>query len=150
MNGSKLLQQMFGLTLVVLLLVGCGGAPAGSTPTVAGKIERDGQPVIDSEVTLVLVVETGDGESQSTQTNTKGEFVFEDVVPGTYYLVAAAELEGHAQCSTTSPGFDMLTVSAEKKDTGAPVTLAMATNSENPFQVKSSDQLTKDIIIRCE
>ncbi len=35
MSSKKLLQQTFGLTLVVLLLVGCGGAPAEpvATPT---------------------------------------------------------------------------------------------------------------------
>jgi hypothetical protein len=33
MNGKRLLRQMLGLTLVVLLLVGCGGAPAEPTAT---------------------------------------------------------------------------------------------------------------------
>jgi hypothetical protein len=33
MNRRKLLQRMFGLTLVVLLLAGCGRAPAESTAT---------------------------------------------------------------------------------------------------------------------
>ncbi len=32
MSSKKLLQQTIGLTLVVLLLVGCGGAPALPTP----------------------------------------------------------------------------------------------------------------------
>ena len=33
MSRRRLLQQAFGLTLVVLLLAGCGGAPPTSTPT---------------------------------------------------------------------------------------------------------------------
>jgi hypothetical protein len=33
MGGKRLLQQMFGLTLVVLLLAGCGGVLAEPTPT---------------------------------------------------------------------------------------------------------------------
>ena len=33
MNSKRLLQQVFGLMLVMLLLAGCGGAPAESTST---------------------------------------------------------------------------------------------------------------------
>jgi len=33
MTGRELLQQVFGLTLIVLLLTGCGGAPAEPTAT---------------------------------------------------------------------------------------------------------------------
>ena len=33
MNSRRLLQQVFGLTLIVMLLAGCGGAPAEPTAT---------------------------------------------------------------------------------------------------------------------
>lgn len=46
MNGKRLLQQMFGLTLVVLLLAWCGGAsaeppaiPASETPFTVGSFK---------------------------------------------------------------------------------------------------------------
>jgi len=45
MTSKKLLQQTFGLTLVVLLLVGCGGPP---TPK-AGHWE--GQPYVSFDIT---------------------------------------------------------------------------------------------------
>lgn len=38
MSSRKLLQQMFGLTLVMLLLAGCGGSPAGPTATSASAL----------------------------------------------------------------------------------------------------------------
>ena len=132
------------------------GAPATSptpAPTgkaaVAGKVQKDGQPLADNEVKLVTTTKNSDAESRTTQTDAEGRFAFEEVVPGTYYLITSVTLEGRAQCSTTSPGFDILLMHAVKKDTGAPITLAMATGSENPFEVKAGNRVVKDIVFHC-
>ena len=124
-------------------------APTGKA-TVVGKVERDGQPLADNEVKLVSATKNSDEESRGTQTDAKGRFAFEEVVPSTYYLITSVTLESKAQCSTTSPGFDILLVHAAKKDTGAPITLAMATGSEEPFEVKAEDRVVKDIVFHCK
>ena len=124
-------------------------APTGKA-TVVGKVQKDGQPLADNEVKLVMTTKGGDADSQATHTDAEGGFSFEEVMSGTYYLITSVTLEGKVQCSTTSPGFDILLVHAAKKDTGAPITLAMATGSEEPFEVKAGDRVVKDIVFHCK
>lgn len=148
MNTREPLRTIFSLTLVVLLMAGCGGARAGPA-VVAGRVERDGQPVSDTEVTLAMTAEGGDAGSWDTQTDAEGEFVFEDVAPGSYYIITSIVIQGQAQCSTTSPGFGILQLAAVREDTGAPITIAMATGSEEPFEVSAGDRIDKDIVFHC-
>ena len=106
---------MFGLTLVVLLLTGCGGAPAEptATPTPApptttptptattGQVrgilvdEDTQQPVVVKNLHLPIAEETASGVSLNftgddprTETDDSGAFIFENVPPGKYGLTA--------------------------------------------------------------
>ena len=115
MTSRKLLQQTFGLTLVVLLLTGCGGAPAEptATPTPApptatptptattGQVrgilvyEDTQKPVVAKNLHLVIAEVTASAVTLNytpgdprTETDDSGTFVFENVPPGTYCLTA--------------------------------------------------------------
>jgi hypothetical protein len=62
MTGRELLQQAFGLTLIVLLLSGCGGAPTGGTIT-GMVLDNGGKPlgsIHDEETLLVALFCTSD------------------------------------------------------------------------------------------
>jgi hypothetical protein len=62
MTGREVLQQVFGLTLIVLLLTGCGGAPTGGTIT-GTVLDDGGQPlenIYDEETLLVALFCTSD------------------------------------------------------------------------------------------
>ena len=63
MDSKKLLQQTFGLTLIALLLAGCGGGPVG---TITGMVlQEDGTPLenIYDQETLIVALFCLNGES---------------------------------------------------------------------------------------
>lgn len=61
MNGKRSLQQMFGLTLVVLLLAGCGAEPAEPTATPPLVPPTATPPPVPPTATLTLAVKPQPG-----------------------------------------------------------------------------------------
>jgi hypothetical protein len=139
--NQKILKLIIGVGLT-LLLIGCGTSGKAS---IAGKVAQNGKPVINNKVTLVMTVDGKDGETRDAQTDANGQFVFEDVQPGTYYLLTAIVTQGNSGCSTSSPGFGVLSMTTNKG------IISMASNSDKPFKVKAgAGRMTKDIAFRCK
>lgn len=90
MNHQKLLQQIVGMPLVLLVLVGCGPPPV---PAVSGTLGpwRDSTPIAGRRIVLCQVIEEGGGgcvlmESAVTSDD-QGRFEVYDVPPGEYFIL---------------------------------------------------------------
>jgi len=150
--------QLLGIVAILVVVTAAAGiyfvasmtiwSYRGSTSkaTVGGRVMKDGKPVANNKVTLVRTVSGKDSGSNDTQTDTNGQFAFNDVTPGTYYVIVGLVLEGRVQCRTTTSGFGILLISATRTATGEPITIAMATNSQNPFKVEAGDQLVIEMV----
>lgn len=99
MNSRRLFQQAFGFTLVVSLLVGCGGAAATHTPIVTGIEGRvyfagTDEPIPDVSIHLnnprtslpSPYPQNPDLTIARATTDSQGCYSFMDILPGTYTI----------------------------------------------------------------
>ena len=101
------MKEAFGLTLIVLLLAGCGGVPAG---TLKGTlVNKSDQPVSDISLKLLTMTshEGGKLDLEDTQhkatTDENGNFTFTDVESGKYVIVVLSFSFALGQ----APAFDL-------------------------------------------
>lgn len=98
MDYQKFLHPVIVVTVLSLLLIGCGTPEIKVENKIEGKITQDGNPSVG------IVVELAEREStssplQQTQTDVNGHFAFQDVSPGSYKIRVPVEINGEINCT---------------------------------------------------
>jgi len=174
MTGRELVQQAFGLTLIVLLLTGCGGAPTEPpatpvppiatptpvpltptpTPTEAaftGAIVGGRVYLVDRDrpvqTTVLLFRADYSAMIDSTETDESGYYSFLVEEPDTYIIhVSAGDLTGDNCTPRTESGWQR----AWKIDPTSGVTDELVAFVSIPFTISLGDEITLDCEQYCD
>ena len=145
MKSKNVFFFLFVATMAISLLAACAKPTTG---TLFGRVEKNGSSVANEEVELVDVLEGGNEESVQATTDASGNFRFENIVPGRYYLLVGFDFPGEVSCR--SEGSKMAILRMVATDTsGDPLTLALLSNSEEPWKIEAGDEIEEDIIVDC-
>jgi hypothetical protein len=148
--NRKLLTTITIILIISLTWLTACSSSAGDTSgvtSISGKLDVDGNVPPEAKITLVKVESGQDGETKETVPDASGAFSFENIPPGTYYLMTVFSLPGDVSCSAKN--FDILAMRGENQS-GQSVTIIMPSNSQDSFEIKAGQQKKMDIIVNCK
>lgn len=143
LRKSTLFIIVFTLTLSACGVIGTSSA------SVEGVVKRNGEPLSNNEVTLVMTVNGKDEDSQKVQTDSSGQYVFNKVKPGKYYLLFGVVTDNSRGCSTRTSGFTVLVANIVDEN-GEPGSITVAGNDASPFTVEADQQVLKNFEFLCK
>jgi len=135
--------HLYVVMLTIFFLSACSKTDPA---TVYGKLMKNGSAVTAHTVELVNKLEGGGEESFETTTDASGNFRFENILPGEYYLFTTFTFSDKVSC--VAEGIGGLAMTATD-DSGNPVTFIIFSNSDEPLDIGSGDEIEKDIIVDC-
>jgi hypothetical protein len=153
-SDSSLRKLLFGVGITALIISALNACvrrqqkQVGSTRSsaiVQGVLTKDDQPIAGARVVLNRKMDKPwEYDVKNAKTGSDGQFVFENLGPGSYYFNIEFETRGAAPCTINNPGYNSGQVNASSHHP-----LINASNYNSPFPVHSGDDLKLTIEFTC-